>query len=672
MQIEHLEHGFRIKIDSRVLLEHRTDKPLFKAGTGTADVKSKSGFYHVAEKNVRMISFSRFVIESESETELSVNFSSPSDSISAVFSMEDRKLRITITEKPESLNRFEIQSPADRTELIFGCGEQYIGRNLRGRRVPLWVSEPGVGRRFDLLTILVARATGHIPRWFNTYYPAPLWVSSGGRWFRSSSKSYAVMDFKSADAHKAYFWEIPSELEFGLEDDTAAALGAMSSSAGRQPRLPEWAYDGLWLGTQGGNETVYNRLCSLRDKGAKICALWCQDWEGRRQTSFGKQLRWAWEYDSKLYPELPEFIKKLGSEGIRFLGYNNTFLTPGSSMFDEAVEKEYLIKNRDGSPSMVDVPFDPAALVDFTNPEARDWLKNIIKENMINIGMSGWMADFGEMIQHDTHTASGDEGLEYHNRYPVDWAQLNREAVEEAGKSDEIIYFMRAGYEGAAASTPLNWTGDQLVGWTKEDGLPSAVAASISLGMSGVGYVHSDIGGYTTLAYAKRSRELLMRWTEFAAFTQVMRSHEGNRPDNNVQFGDDESISLHLAKMTAVYSRLKPYHILLSDEYQNSGLPPVRHIIMHYPEAVTESAAEAGKYNYQYLYGRDLLVAPVLKPNRKTWKVHIPGDSWIHLWSGKKYSGRQTVTVRAELGSPPVFYREDSGMTALFQEISRL
>ena len=667
MQFEKTETGFRFTRNSRTLLEHSSRAPLFRIGTGVQKVKSKSGFYHMAERDVRLCSLIDFEIESESEDEIAVLFRGGKFSLRTLFRIDGERLEILPEIQSGTPNRLEINIPADRNEQIYGCGEQYTGRNLRGKRVPLWVSEPGVGRRFDLLTIGVAMATKHVPKWFNTYYPSPVWVSSDGKWFKSSSAAYTVLDFRAADCHKAYFWNIPTRLELGLENDTAAALGALSKAVGRQPELPEWAYDGLMLGTQGGSDIVYGKLEKLRNAGVAVSALWCQDWEGRRQTSFGKQLRWAWEYDNKLYPELPAFISRLKEEGVRFLGYNNTFLTPGSTMFDEAVEKEYLVKNPDGSPSMVDVPFDPAALVDFTNPEAREWLKNIIKRNMIGIGMSGWMADFGEMIQHDSILANGETGLDYHNRYAADWAELNREAVKEAGKSDEIIYFMRAGFADSAPSTPLNWNGDQLVDWSRADGLPSAIAASLSLGMSGIGYVHSDIGGYTTLAYKKRSKELLMRWTEYSAFTQVMRSHEGNRPESNVQFGDDDELNLHLARMTKIFCMLKPYHIRLSREYQKSGLPPMRQIILHYPESAGDQ-----RYRYQYLYGEELLVAPVIKAGKTKWKVNIPGGEWVHLWSGRKFSGKQSIQVDAPLGQPPVFFRKGAEMTDLFMDIANI
>ncbi|MDC7226750.1 MAG: alpha-glucosidase [Spirochaetales bacterium] len=667
MELKTANNRFLLYNDKgKLLLEHSQSKPLISAGIGVQKVISKSGFYKMREKKPVMTLFQNFRITEHETGKAEIEFISNGGSIIRARITENiNGIKIRFKDRGRHFNRFSIRIPALDDQFIFGCGEQYMGRNLSGRRVPIWVSEPGVGRKINLISLFAAVSMKHYPRWFNTYYPSPVWVSSSGGWFRCNSTMYTVLDFTDPAGHSAYFWGVPDSIEFGREESVAAAVGALSAAEGRQPKLPEWAYDGLWLGTQGGNEKVYAKLQILRDAGVKVGALWCQDWEGRRKTSFGSQLRWAWEWDPQLYPDLPGFIKKLKEEGVRFLGYNNTFLTPGSDMFDEAAAKGYFIKNPDGSPSMVDVPFDPAALVDFTNPEAKAWLKEIIKKNMIEIGMAGWMADFGEMIQHNTVLASGKNGLEYHNRYPVDWAKLNQEAVSESGKQDEIIFFMRAGYAGAVKRTPLNWTGDQLVDWSIGDGLPSAISASLSMGMSGVGYVHSDIGGYTGLAWKRRSEELLMRWTEFAAFTQVMRSHEGNRPEKNAQFGSSSFQLSHLAKMTDVYCMLKPVHMQLSSEYRETGLPPIRHMILHYPGISFGTPAWA----YQYLYGRDLLVAPVIRPRKKTRKVYLPDDNWIHLWSGRKYSGNRFITIEAPLGCPPVFYRINSEHFSLYKKI---
>lgn len=131
--------------------------------------------------------------------------------------------------------------------------------------------------------------------------------------------------------------------------------------------------------------------------------------------------------------------------------------------------------------------------------------------------------------------------------------------------------------------------------------------------MTGHGLHHSDIGGYTTLFEMKRSKELLLRWCDFSAFTPMMRTHEGNRPGDNWQFDGDADTIAHFARMTTVFTTLKPYIKAAVAQNAKSGLPVMRPLFLHY-----EDDARAYTLKYQYLFGRDLLVAPVHEEDAAT------------------------------------------------------
>ena len=304
-----------------------------------------------------------------------------------------------------------------------------------------------------------------------------------------------------------------------------------------------------------------------------------------------------------------------------------------------------------------------AGMLDFTNPAAAEWYRNVIKKEMIDLGLSGWMADFGEALPPDAKLHSGENAELVHNHYPALWAKANHDAVKDAGRQDDIVYFMRAGYTGSSRYASSIWAGDQLVNWSLDDGLATVIPAGLSLGMCGIGYFHSDIGGYTTVAWIKRTKELFMRWTEHAAFTQTMRTHEGNRPGSNWQFNSDAETLAHFARMTRIYAALRDYHQHLSNEYVATGLPPMRHPYIHF-----ENDPVLHTLKYQYLYGRELLVAPVYRKGARKQKVYLPDDLWIHLWTGKAYP-KGWHTVEAPLGKPPVFYRNGSDFSVLFQKI---
>jgi alpha-glucosidase len=229
-----------------------------------------------------------------------------------------------------------------------------------------------------------------------------------------------------------------------------------------------------------------------------------------------------------------------------------------------------------------------------------------------------------------------------------------------------VLFFMRAGYHGSTRLSPAFWAGDQLVSWSINDGLATAIPAGISLGLQGGAHFHSDLGGFTTVAWVRRSKELFLRWAELAAFTLQMRSHEGNRPERNWQFDSDSETLDFLARMTRIFDGLKAYRLQALREYQQTGLAPIRHPYLHY-----EADPQIHALKYQYLLGRDLLVAPVISPRRRSRYVYLPDDRWIHLWSAKPCNpGWQRVP--AALGQPPVFYREASPFARDFAALRQL
>ena len=182
----------------------------------------------------------------------------------------------------------------------------------------------------------------------------------------------------------------------------------------------------------------------------------------------------------------------------------------------------------------------------------------------------------------------------------------------------------------------------------------------------GNAYHHSDIGGYTSLFNNRRSKELFERWAEMAAFTPVMRTHECNRPDENFQFDHDPSTIAHLAKMTNIYRHLVLYVKALADEASEKGYPLQRPLFVHFEQDINTYDIQD-----QYMYGKDLLVAPVHQQGVTEWKVYLPADeTWINVWSKQQVQGGQFITVAAPIGQPPVFYRKTSKWSDLFAEIA--
>ncbi|HOM09706.1 MAG TPA: alpha-glucosidase [Spirochaetota bacterium] len=656
LKIEHNDSSFSLYYKNRCILMHSVKKPCIAVGFGNAVYSMKEGNFKLKDSITSKQYLKHFTVK-EDKNNITIQLQ---DAIELTITA-DTYCTINIKAK-KPFNRFWLHCVADIHEYIYGCGEQFSKLDLKKKNLPLWVQEQGVGRGHDLITLLANVLYGAGGAWYTTYYPQPTFVSSSNYFIHCNASSYAEFEFKKKE-HILHFWQIPESVVVGVYEKPAECIKAVGDLLGRQPRLPQWVHDGMWIGMQGGTDVVKKKLQVALDAGVKVSALWVQDWVGRRITWFGKRLFWNWKYNQELYPGLPSYIQELSHKNIKFLGYINCFLNSEGDLYKEAISKGYLVHNQDGTVKTFDTTGIIAGTLDLTNPQTREWIKNVIKEHMIGIGLGGWMADFGEYLETDAKLYSGESAELYHNKYPADWARVNYEALEEAGKLGEVVFFTRAGYTGTSKYSTLMWAGDQLVNWSMHDGLASVIPAGISLGFCGVGYFHADIGGYTTLGWIKRKKELFMRWAELGAFTAVMRTHEGNRPDVNLQFNSDMETLQHLAKMTKVHTILKPYFEHCKDEYHTDGLPLMRHPYIHYPDD-----EKLHSLQYQFLLGRDVLVAPVYRPRRKKWNVYLPKDEWVHVWSGKEYSGGW-VKVEAPLGQPPVFYRKKSQFKTIFEAI---
>lgn len=667
MKIIRNEKGFALFFKDREIFKHSDKEPAISVGIGKATFEMYRGNFEINDELIEKIQLTDFnILERDSSTE--ITFSRAGfNALKLVFSIELGRLKLEFIESSEKINRVWIKISAEKDEHIYGCGEQFSYFNLRGRNFPIWTREQGVGRNKNTYETFLAetqdKAGGD---YHTTFFPLPTFISSKKYFCHIDESSYMNFDFSHNSYHEIEIWSVPKQIIFGCEDNYVKLLENMTQMLGRQIDIPDWVYNGVWLGMQGGTETVLKKLDYALSKGLKVSGVWAQDWEGKRITPFGKRLMWNWEWDKELYPKLDIQIKNLNAKGIKFLGYINPYLAIEGNLFKEASSKGYIVKNKMQEDYLIDMGAFFAGIVDLTNPDAFNWYKEIIIKNMILFGLSGWMADFGEYLPTDAVLYNGENAEKIHNLYPAIWAKVNREALKESKTEGKILFFMRAGYTGSQKYSTMTWAGDQNVDWSLDDGLASVISAALSLGMSGFGLHHSDIGGYTTLFHMKRTKELFMRWSEMAAFTPLMRTHEGNRPDDNWQFDSDDETLLHFARMSKIYSCLAPYLKNAVNENSKYGTPVMRPLFMHY-----EQDKKTFDIQYEYLLGRDMLVCPVYLEGCKTWKTYLPNDNWIHLWTGKEYLGGD-IEVKAELGFIPVFYRKGSKYFDLFEKVSKI
>ncbi len=545
---------------------------------------------------------------------------------------------------------------------VRGLGIQPSQLDLRGQRFDLIAQEGGIGRGAQPLSSLIHLiAPGSAGHAGSSYFPLPwFWAqlpeSGAVTGLGLNGSRLAQFDFtRSGEIQLA---QQGSELSFWLQSaaNPSELIQRFHRQFGKQPAMPEWAERGVIMGVQGGTQRVREIWQRLKAAGVPVIALWLQDWVGRRKTAIGSQLWWNWELDREHYPDWDVFRAELAAEGVRLLGYLNPFLVDVSdrphrrNLYQEALAQGFLVKTESGQPAAVQNTDFAAGLVDLTNLKAQAWLIQVIQQQLINeAGFSGWMADYAEALPLEAQLADGTSGWETHNRYPALWAKLQQQARTDP----EQFWFPRAGHLGTQQYAPMIWLGDQMVDWSPEDGLRSALTGQLSAGLSGLAQIHSDAGGYTSVAQLgiKRSRELLARWVEMQSFMTMLRTHEGNQPEANAQVYDPESLP-HFARMAKIYLHLYPIRQRLLREASQTGLPVVRHPLFQYGQDQTIQSLSD-----QFLLG-DLMCAPVLEPGQTVRRLYLPAGSWVHLWSGQRYDllKGSWIEISAPLGKLPVFY----------------
>lgn len=667
MALEAQDGGFVLTLNGTTILAHDAEAPCLFVGHGVPSIEGARGHYEIDDYVAERIALRHAEIDGDA-VRLAPHKGAPF-ALALRVTGEGGNAEIAFEALDPAINRLWLRTHAQAGEHVWGGGEQFSYFDMAGRHFPLWTSEPGVGRDKSTLLTWQCDQKGAGGDYYHTNYPQPTWISSRRYALHIDTSAYAAFDFRHPGFHEVEIWEVPARIELWARPRFTELVTALSDRFGRQPPLPEWLLKGAVIGLKDGTES-FERLKAYEDAGVAISGLWCEDWVGLRITSFGNRLFWDWQWNADRYPELPARIAELDKRGIRFLGYVNPYLAVDGPLYAEAAANDYLVMRPDADePYVIDFGEFDCGHVDFTNPQAAAWFADtIIGGNLIDFGLSGWMADFGEYLPTDVRLANGMDGMRAHNAWPALWAEVNAKGVAGRGKTGEALFFMRSGYSGAQRHCPMLWAGDQSVDFSRHDGIGTVICAALSAGLLGNAYSHSDIGGYTSLFDTIRTPELAMRWSEMAAFTAMMRTHEGNRPRLNTQMDSDPEVLAHFARMTRIYAYLAPYLRKLSDEAVATGLPVQRPLFLHFeddPRSYTIQTA--------YLYGADLLVAPVIEAGRSDWSTYLPaGADWVHVWSGETHAGGQDVTVLAPFGQPPVFYRAGSPDTALFAGLAKL
>ena len=562
------------------------------------------------------------------------------------------ELAMTFTATNPETNRLSLAFSCAATDRFLGFGAQADGIDHRGHTVAMWTSEPGIGKQltddeYPELWFLVG--TRHA-----SSFGLPTWTSNRGYQGLVGSDARSIFEVcsKQADVFRIEVWSNKFTLWLYEGAPKAAVNKATRTVLGRPLRPPPMAF-APWNDAVFGPAEVRRVAKLLRENHIPSSAIWTEDFRGGTDEPSGYRLVEEWDTDRTLYPDAEALAAELQDGGFAWQAYFNTFVVDGTRIFEEAKDGGHLVSSPDGGAYLFSgVTFKPTGIADLSRPATREWVKSYLRK-ALDVGFTGWMADYGEWLPHDAVLASGEDPLQAHNRYAREWARLNQEVMDERARDGrQRTFFARAGWLGSNAVTPVVWAGDQRTSFQKDDGLPTVVPMGINLGLSGVSMYAHDIAGYQSATNPPSTKELFFRWVSLGALTPVMRTHHGIDARRNWKLDSDAETLAHYKRWAQFHMQLYPYLDAHSAEAEATGVPIVRALAMEGP-----SDDRGWTISDQYFLGAGLLVAPVVEEGAIARSVYLPAGEWVS-WDGvTRASGPVDVVVAAGLGELPIFLR---------------
>ena len=323
--------GFDLLHDDKCILSHRAGTPAIRIGIGAPDLEMVRGNFRIDD-----IVKTRLKLDCFAQDDGCIRlWNANQPDVVATLQLEEKAQQSILKFRcsDPAFNRLWLDMQCATTEAFWGGGEQMSYLRLNGRRFPFWTSEPGVGRDKSTVLTQTMDADGLAGGdYWTTNYPQPTWVSSARYAVHLETAAYSVLDLTEAGRVGIECWSANADIELFDAASLPALVTKLSDRFGRQPPLPDWAISGAIVGLKDGVDT-FDRFETIAASGAAITGLWCEDWVGIRQTSFGKRLFWDWKWNAARYPELPDQIASLAKRGIRFLGYVNPYLAVDGALY---------------------------------------------------------------------------------------------------------------------------------------------------------------------------------------------------------------------------------------------------------------------------------------------------------------------------------------------------
>lgn len=490
-------------------------------------------------------------------------------------------------------------------EMIFGCGESATRLNKAGQKVNLFVTDPQ-GPETDQM-----------------YKPIPFFMSNRGYGMFMHTSAPVTCDFGATyiGLNKMFMGDENLDL-FVFFGEPKDILDEYTDLVGKPGMPPLWSF-GTWMSriTYFSEKEGYDVAANIR-KNKYPCDVIHFDtgW-------FDVDWQCDYKFSENRFQNPQQMLKDLRSQGFHVCLWQLPYFTPKNRYFSELIEKDMYVKNGNG-----ELPYEDVVL-DFSNPETVKWYQDKLA-GLLNIGVSAIKVDFGEAAPLNGIYASGKSGWYEHNLYPVRYDM----AVSEITKKlhNENIMWARAAWAGSQRY-PLHWGGDAA---TTNTGLLGTLRAGLSFGLSGFSFWSHDMGGFVK----STPEDLYCRWIPFGFLTSHTRAH--GAPPTEPWLYDSKRVQDVFRKSAEMKYRLMPYVYAQAKECTEKGLPMLRALFVEFPDD-----PGAWKVDDEYLFGSQILVAPLLESGMTGRTVYLPEGKWIDYQTEKVYEGGWH---RIEAGSLPI------------------
>jgi alpha-D-xyloside xylohydrolase len=477
-------------------------------------------------------------------------------------------------------------------EKLFGCGESFTRLDKRGQRVVLWANDAN-------------GAEGE-----RMYKPIPFLLSNRGYGLFVHTSAPATFDMGASYHGSNALLLGDDELDLFLFLGTPAeVLGEYTTLTGKAPMPPLWSF-GVWMSRISYFSEEETRAVAARLRQERIPSDVIHLDTGWFETDW----RSDYEFSPTRFKDPAKMIADLKRDGFHVSLWQLPYFVPNNKLFPEIVSRGLAVRDPKGN-----LPYDDAVL-DFSNPDTVRWYRGKIA-SLLRLGVGAIKVDFGEAAPLTGLYASGRTGFYEHNLYPLRYNRVVAELTREV--TGEDIIWARSAWAGSQRY-PIHWGGDA---GKSDAGMAASLRGGLSLGLSGFTFWSHDMGGF----FGGKTEEVYHRWVPFGMLTSHSRSH-GQAPKEPWEFSpgflDDYRRAAELKY------RLMPYVYAQARDASARGLPMVRALFIEYPEDPGSWLVED-----EYLFGSDILVAPLMEPATSARDVYLPPGRWIDYQTGRAYPG---------------------------------